>query len=117
MPLEPLYSLAVACELIPVSGPTLASILHRHKEKFPARYNLDSHAGPGGPERMLLESECLAIRDMVIRPDRKAGLEDIGVLRKQIKPRTFQSLDGLRRYPAPRPRSEVDKFLLDEESA
>ena len=109
MSIEPLYSLAVACELIPVSGPTLSRILYRFPQKFPARYNLDSHAGPGGPERMLLESECLAIRDMVIRTDRHAKPEDVGILR-------ISKRYGLLRTPH-KPRSEVDKFLLDEESA
>ncbi len=105
MAIEPLYSLAVACELIPISGPTLRVLLHKHADKFPPRYNMDSGAGPGGPERMLLESECLAIRDMVIRSDRKAGPQDIGLFRQRIKPRVL------------RQRSEVDKFLLDENSA
>ena len=102
MGLEPLYSLAVACEIIPIRGTTLRVILHRYKEKFPPRYNMDSHKGAGGPERMLTESECLAIRDMVIRPDRKASRLDLGVFRDRTAARKL------------REPSEVDKYLLGE---
>ena len=66
MALEPLYSLDVAAELIPINRRSLDVILKNYKEKFPARYH--NEANPvGRPPRMLTESECLEIRNMVVK--------------------------------------------------
>ena len=70
MAIEPLYSLAVACELIPM--PTMASLyifLSKHPNEFPGRYR--RHGGPhiarrGFETRLLTESEILKIREMTI---------------------------------------------------
>ena len=65
MALEPLYSIEVAAELIPVRKNTLEVFLHRHKDEFPVRM----HTGEmRASVRMLTESECLKIREMMIRP-------------------------------------------------
>ena len=64
MALEPLYSIDVAAELIPVRKNTLEVFLHRHKEQFPTLLHTGS---VGMPIRMLTESECLKIREMMIR--------------------------------------------------
>lgn len=80
MPLEPLYSLEVAAELIPCTLDVLRHILSRNPEKFPARFHTQHEPRKrngvivdyegGRALRMLLESECLAIREMVISPIR-----------------------------------------------
>lgn len=83
MPLEPLYSLDVAAELIPINRRSLDVILHNYKERFPARYHTEMNA-EGRPPRMLTESECLEIRNMVVKLQgtRKAIL---GANRRTIK--------------------------------
>jgi hypothetical protein len=68
--LEPWYSLEVAAELIPVSLNNLNVILHRHAADFPPRY-LTAVEGDVQTQRILTESECLRIRNMVIGPTRK----------------------------------------------
>lgn len=81
MPLEPMYSLDVACELIPITRTALEHILNRNKDEFPLRYysgaeerrrngRVVDYEG-GNPIRMLLESECLRIRERLLRPGRK----------------------------------------------
>lgn len=81
MALEPLYSLDVAAELIPCTRVVLDHILTRRASEFdPPRYHTQyeprkrngvivDYEG-GHPIRMLYESECLKIRDMVIRTTR-----------------------------------------------
>ena len=63
MAIEPMYSLAVAAELIPCSDAYLDVILHRRGEEFPRRYHTEGKSSI----RMLTESECLRIRDIVIQ--------------------------------------------------
>ena len=68
MPLEPLYSLEVAAELIPCPYNTLVQLLHKHKEKFgQARFHTQYTNNQGVHVRMLTESECLIVRGMVIQ--------------------------------------------------
>jgi len=71
VPLEPLYTLEVAAELIPLSYQNLLNLLFKYSDRFPARYHhlIDGPNGSGA-KRMLLESECQAIRDIVISSDR-----------------------------------------------
>jgi len=70
VPLEPLFSLEVACELIPLGYHSLTNLLCRHADKFPPRYHLGIEIpegqGGGSPKRVLYESELIAIREMVI---------------------------------------------------
>ena len=80
MALEPLYTSAVACELIPISHANLANILYEYKHLFPPRYDTLS---PGQP-RMLSESECLKIRELVIQ--RKTGRWPQGRRQNTIAP-------------------------------
>jgi hypothetical protein len=76
--LEPIYTLAVACELIPMpSMPALYQWLHNHKEEFKPRYR--QGGGRHRPQRMLLESEILKIRAMTI----KEGSPFVGSGRKK----------------------------------
>lgn len=64
MALEPLYTLKVAAELIPWRNPdALRKWLQRHPE-FPARYQPRTRTCW---LRMLTESECLRIREMVVK--------------------------------------------------
>jgi len=70
MAIEPLYSLKVACELIPM--PTIASLyqfLSQHRDEFPGIYR--RHGGPsiarcGYETRLISESDILKIRDMTL---------------------------------------------------
>lgn len=66
--IEPLFSMEVACELIPF--PSMSAMygwLNRHREEFPARYQ---KTRPGGGKRlqkhmrMISHSEILRIRDI-----------------------------------------------------
>jgi hypothetical protein len=78
MPIEPLYSLEVACELIPCTMPALLHVLSRHPGKFnPPLYHaggepryrngrLTDYEG-GRARRMLTETECLTVRNMMMR--------------------------------------------------
>jgi hypothetical protein len=78
VPLEPLYSLEVACELIPVTEAALKHILSRRATEFgPPIYHdggepryrnghLVDYDG-GAPHRMLTESDCLKVREIVTR--------------------------------------------------
>jgi hypothetical protein len=65
--LEPLRSLAVAVELIPMrSRMALYTFLHNHQEEFPPRYM----PGRLKPVRMLYDSEIIKIREMLLaEPD------------------------------------------------
>lgn len=74
MPLEPLYSLEVAAELIPISLGNLNNLLIKYATKFPARYHTvpDDPGGRGNKSvRMLYESELLALREIVIKNSRR----------------------------------------------
>jgi len=63
--IEPIYSLRVAAELIPMSSTNaLYQFLCKHKSQFTARYRIGRP-----PERILSESEILKIRSMVISTD------------------------------------------------
>ena len=64
--IEPLYTLRVACELIPMpSIGALYQFLMRNKAEFPARYHRSRDPWPFGAEiRFLTESEILRIREM-----------------------------------------------------
>lgn len=70
--LEPLYSLEVAAELIPMTSiQTLYVFLGKHKDKFPARYRNGGAVPVNGrmmarQQRLLSESEIIRIREMVI---------------------------------------------------
>ena len=60
---DQLYSVQVACELIPVkSTAALYQFLFKHKAEFPQRYST-TH---GRPPRMLYGHEILRIREMRI---------------------------------------------------
>lgn len=71
MALEPLYALEVACELIPCSKDVLKHILSRRAAEFdPPLWHTAYHDGTGKGNsacRMLRESECLKIRNMIIK--------------------------------------------------
>ncbi len=71
MAIEPLYSLDVAAELIPCTKHVLNHILTRRASELdePLFHTcLDNGPGKQGHlVRMLRESECLKIRDMVIK--------------------------------------------------
>ena len=60
MAIEPLYSLDVACELIPMTRDALLHTLSRYPEKFDEPRYIDN-------VRMLSEHECLTLRELVIR--------------------------------------------------
>jgi len=63
--IEPIYSLRVAAELIPMqSVSALYQFLHKNKSQFTARYRVGKP-----PERVLSENEILKIRSMVISTD------------------------------------------------
>ncbi|MDR4493756.1 MAG: hypothetical protein R3B74_04915 [Nitrospirales bacterium] len=63
LPVEPLYDLKVAANLIPMHYPSLRKLLSRHKAQFPARYRRST----GGRRiRLLSASEIRRIRPMVI---------------------------------------------------
>ena len=81
MAIEPLYTLDVACELIPISKYALEHILSRRADEFEAplfHMLMDDGKGKGCHQvRMLRESECLKVRNMVIKSPtgpRRAGL-------------------------------------------
>lgn len=84
MALEPLYSLDVACELIPCSKITLEHFLSRKADQFDqplwhTMYNAGKAASRAIPAiRMLRESECLKIRNMIIKP---GGPRGAGIVR------------------------------------
>ena len=68
MPIEPLYPLRVAAELIPMSSVVaLYSYLQTRKDQFPPRYRRARR----GYMRLLTESEVLRIRADVVKPRRK----------------------------------------------
>jgi len=80
MAIEPLYSLDVACELIPIARTNINNILIKYKDRFdPPRYNALSH----GQARMLTETECLKIRELVIQT---------GTVRSPLRTRQAHSL-------------------------
>lgn len=66
--LEPLYSLEVACEMIPM--PTITALyqfLSRNKEQFPGRYRRSGGRGKVPIEQRLLTlSEIVRIREMTV---------------------------------------------------
>jgi hypothetical protein len=63
--IEPLYTLAVAAELIPFPSTTaLSQFLFRHKNKFEARYRRTRWY----EVRLLTESDILRIREMTLLP-------------------------------------------------
>ncbi len=66
--IEPLYSLDVAAELIPLSKSALCHILFRksHLFKEPIYHTFHNEKGAAGMVRMLRESEVLQIRNIVI---------------------------------------------------
>ena len=98
MSIEPLYSLAVACELIPCSEKALTYILSSRKEQFNEPHFLTEYAArerhgkivdyKGGlPLRMLLESEVLRVREILVQPRqgrRTRPAYDKGPPRKRI---------------------------------
>ena len=61
--IEPLYSLEVACELIPITRGNMMNLLFHYSDRFPARYNQEVHPAV----RMLTETECLEIRNIIIK--------------------------------------------------
>lgn len=64
LPLEPLRSLAVAAEMIPMrSMNSLYQFLLRHKAEFPSRY---FHGKQGKQVRMLYDNEIKKIREMLL---------------------------------------------------
>ena len=64
LPVEPLYSLAVAAVLVPMAYSSLRKWLSRHREDFPARYRRI----PGNRrQRLLTGNEIRRIRQTVIR--------------------------------------------------
>ena len=64
LPLEPLYTLAVACELIPMpSVRALSMFLWKRKEQFEGRYR--RYVGSRS-QRLLSLSEIKRIRDMTV---------------------------------------------------
>ena len=66
LPLEPLYTLAVACELIPMpSLRALSMFLWKHRDEFPGRYRA---CVKGRRQRLLSLSEAKRIREMTITP-------------------------------------------------
>jgi len=81
VPLEPLYSLDVAVELIPCSKIVLEHILSRRASEFdPPLWHTMYHeaTGKGNPAcRMLRESECLKIRGIILKSGgpRRTGLK------------------------------------------
>ncbi len=60
--IEPLYSLEVACELIPCDMLTLMNILG--DVRFEARYHVTG-------ARMLSEAECINIRNIIVAPKQR----------------------------------------------
>ena len=67
-PLEPLYTLKVAAEMIPMRClQSLRSFLFSHRTDFPPRYR----RAPRGYVRLLSLSECHRIRAIVVKPVRK----------------------------------------------
>ncbi len=68
--IEPLYSLDVACELIPFpSKPALYNFLSNHRAEFPGLYRRQggtTMARCGFEQRFLTESEILLIREMTL---------------------------------------------------
>lgn len=73
MAIEPLYSLEVAAELIPISKDALVHIILRHPEKFdePLYHTLPENNKGSNIVRMLTERECLVVRDMIIARGRR----------------------------------------------
>ncbi len=64
-PLEPLFDLRLAAELIPMQATSLSVHLSRHREKYPPRYRLE---GPAHRRvRLLTASEIRQIRVAVLR--------------------------------------------------
>ena len=63
-PLEPLYTLKVAADLIPFrSVEALRVYLCRHPQDFPGRYRRFKH----GYQRFLTHTECLKIRHDTVK--------------------------------------------------
>lgn len=77
--LEPLYSLEVASELIPVSMNSLQVYLHRHAGDFPPRY----HAENG--KRVLFKSECIRIREAFLRYHRVRAEQSLEVNKDYVR--------------------------------
>ena len=74
MAIEPLYSLEVAAELIPMPVHNLGSFLATHKDEYPPRFNHAVTLGKGGQApRMLTETECLKIREAIHSAARRGG--------------------------------------------
>src|SRR5438309_1047616 len=70
MAIEPIYTLQVAMELIPMpTASALYQFLSRHKDEFPGRYRRSHVNGENArniQERVLTESEIVRIREMTI---------------------------------------------------
>lgn len=67
-PLEPLYTLRVAVEMIPFPSLTaLTSYLGRHADEYPPRYRRARR----GYVRLLTLTECARLRAAVVKPSRK----------------------------------------------
>ena len=66
LPLEPLYTLAVACELIPMpSVRALSMFLWKHRSEFPGSYRTCVR---GRRQRLLSLSDVQRIREITITP-------------------------------------------------
>ena len=63
LPVEPLYDLQIAYQLIPMQYDSLRKFLSRHKSQFPARYRRTEGRRR---IRLLLASEIRTIRGMVV---------------------------------------------------
>ncbi len=63
LPVEPLYDLQVAAQLIPMQAPSLRKLLSRHKAQFPARYRRSTGRRR---IRLLSATEIRTIRPMVV---------------------------------------------------
>lgn len=91
--LEPLYTLEVAVELIPmVSKSSLQQFLFRHKLEFPPHYKRVSWY----EVRMLPLSEIVKIREMTILKRGESRYERWGAA--DAKPEKFAVKTGLEKY-------------------
>lgn len=96
MAIEPLYSLEVACELVPCTYSWLTVILSRYKERFgEPRYHHENG------QRMLTESEILEIRNIVVNGSGKTKHRQT-ILASQFFPmRNYNKKWQPQKYPFP----------------
>ena len=95
VPLEPLRSLTVAVELIPMrSKQALYMFLHYHQEEFPARY---MNTFFGKQTRMLYDREIRQIREMLLIEDGSDAYHTPAMLAREPR--------------RPRPRSPIDEIM------